>query len=174
MSQASQQQYQLQLQQKQAQHESFISRFQPSASPSGSTISGQLLSNTVANAVNAVAIACKQQQQQSGGISLLDNTIGYKSPKYLAELKILKERQAKVPPSQTHPVQAQISNASLPQQVVVNPPQVVSGTVVVPVVVDTSQPPLVQVYHLFSLSLLKMLCLGKNFKLQRMSTCTNL
>lgn len=130
------QQYQAQLSQKQAQYESFMSRFQASA-----VMPAQQLSTTVTNAANAVAVACKQAA--SGAIvAQLDNTIGYKSPKYLADLKILKERQAKLPPppppppTQTQPTQAQ-PVAALPQQVVVNSAQVVGGTVVV---VDSSQP----------------------------------
>lgn len=97
-----QQQYQLQMQQKQAQHDAFMARFANSAATGGNTsLSGQLLSNTVANAANAVAVACKQQQQQQQHQHqnvLIDATIGFKTPRYLVELKILKEKQAKLPP----------------------------------------------------------------------------
>lgn len=132
------QQYQAQLSQKQAQYESFMSRFQ---APAVMPAQQPPLSTTVTNAANAVAVACKQAA--SGAlVAQLDNTIGYKSPKYLADLKILKERQAKLPPppppppTQAQPAQAQ-PVAALPQQVVVNSAQVVGGTVVV---VDSSQP----------------------------------
>lgn len=129
------QQYQAQLSQKQAQYESFMSRFQ---APPVTPAQQPPLSTTVTNAANAVAVACKQAA--SGAlVAQLDNTIGYKSPKYLAELKILKERQAKLPPPPPPPpAQAQAQPvAALPQQVVVNSAQVVGGTVVV---VDSSQP----------------------------------
>lgn len=127
------QQYQAQLVQKQAQYESFMSRFQaqavmPAQQPP--------LSTTVTNAANAVAVACKQAAS-SALVAQLDNTIGYKSPKYLAELKIHKERQAKLPPPPPPPPTQAQPVAALPQQVVVNSAQVVGGTVVV---VDSSQP----------------------------------
>jgi hypothetical protein len=104
-----QQQYQLQMQQKQAQHDAFMARFANSAATGGNTsLSGQLLSNTVANAANAVAVACKQQQQQQQQQHqhqnvLIDATIGFKTPRYLVELKILKEKQAKLPPAPSQP-----------------------------------------------------------------------
>lgn len=85
------------------------------------------------------------------GINLVDNTIGYKPPKYLAELKLLRERQAKqqLPAASAQiatPAITSLQSQALPQSVVVNSPQVVGGTVVLPVVVDTSQP-VVQVIY---------------------------
>lgn len=158
------------------------------ASPGAGPISTHL-SSTVTNAASAVSVACKQQQQQPG-LTLLDATIGYKSPKYLAELKNARERQAKQqlpvpqppppPPLPSQPPQVQqiqqVQQVQLPMQLqqqqqpqqlaqvqqvpsgqiatagsaipTATPltPQVVGGTMVVPVVVDASHS-VVQVFY---------------------------
>ena len=58
-------------------------------------------SSIVANAMSAVAAACKQQTSlidpnSGSGMLVLPESITFKTPKSLAEIKVFKERQSKV------------------------------------------------------------------------------
>ena len=93
----------------QQQFELFMSRFNTSGNNNNQFLVNNMnyntagnFSSTVSNAMSAVAAACKQQSTtdpnnlQSSTQIVLPESITFKTPKSLAELKLLKERQSKV------------------------------------------------------------------------------
>ena len=69
----------------------FLSRFSTNPSQSNAVAN---FSSSVTNAMQAVAVACRQQQQQNT-TQVTPEQVIFKTPKFLAEMKIAKERQNK-------------------------------------------------------------------------------